>query len=194
MVEINCGRVVYYQRGQGAISIWRCPLTSIGIPMLKIRWSRDHLIFNMGIPIHGQDGIYIETGPLFQYEYCLPDYRDSHYEVISMKEILTQMRWHLYITILGLHPANWRRHYFVTTLAGHKPRISSVYNDRAHGYVLHVWTQFWYIYRCCQQHNRMPLQTAWYQLGPSSKSMKVHYLKSTGWLPCQPVGMDDKRW
>ena len=33
------------------------------IPMLKIRRSRDRLIFNMGIPIHGKDGLYIETGP-----------------------------------------------------------------------------------------------------------------------------------
>ena len=31
--------------------------------MLKIRRSRDHLIFNMGIPILGKDGLYIETGP-----------------------------------------------------------------------------------------------------------------------------------
>ena len=31
--------------------------------MLKIIWSRDRLIFNMGIPIPGKDGLYIETGP-----------------------------------------------------------------------------------------------------------------------------------
>ena len=35
------------------------------IPMLKIRRSRDCLIFNMRIPIPGKDGLYIETGPLF---------------------------------------------------------------------------------------------------------------------------------
>ena len=40
-------------------------LTSIGIPMLKIRWSCDHLIFNMGIPTPGKDGLYIEAGPRF---------------------------------------------------------------------------------------------------------------------------------
>ena len=34
-----------------------------GIPMLKIRWSWDRLIFNTGIPIHGKDGHYIETRP-----------------------------------------------------------------------------------------------------------------------------------
>ena len=32
--------------------------------MLKIRRSRDRLIFNMGISIPGKDGLYIETGPL----------------------------------------------------------------------------------------------------------------------------------
>ena len=31
--------------------------------MLKIRRSCNHLIFNMGIPIPGKDGLYIETGP-----------------------------------------------------------------------------------------------------------------------------------
>ena len=31
--------------------------------MLKVRRSRDRLIFNMGIPIPGKDGLYIEKGP-----------------------------------------------------------------------------------------------------------------------------------
>ena len=34
----------------GAVSIKRCRLTGIGIPMLKIRRSHDRLIFNMTIP------------------------------------------------------------------------------------------------------------------------------------------------
>ena len=34
-------------------------LTSIGIPMLKIRRSHDRLIFNTGIPIPENDGLYI---------------------------------------------------------------------------------------------------------------------------------------
>ena len=37
--------------------------TSIEIPMLKIRWSQDCLIFNMGIPIPWKDRLYIEMGP-----------------------------------------------------------------------------------------------------------------------------------
>ena len=33
------------------------------IPMLKIRRPRDRLVFNMGIPIPGKDGLYTEMGP-----------------------------------------------------------------------------------------------------------------------------------
>ena len=40
------------------------------IPMLKIRQSRDRLIFNTGIPIPGKDGLYIKTGPRFSVSYC----------------------------------------------------------------------------------------------------------------------------
>ena len=38
----------------GAVSRYRCHLTIIGIPMLKIRWSHDLLVFKMGIPIPGK--------------------------------------------------------------------------------------------------------------------------------------------
>ena len=31
--------------------------------MLKKRRSHDRLFFNIGIPIYGKDGLYIETGP-----------------------------------------------------------------------------------------------------------------------------------
>ena len=47
----------------GAVLIKRCHLISIGIPMLKIRRSRGRLIFNMGIPIPGIDGLYTESVP-----------------------------------------------------------------------------------------------------------------------------------
>ena len=42
-------RIPPLQRLLGAVLIWRCHLTSIGIPMSKIRRSRDSHIFNMGI-------------------------------------------------------------------------------------------------------------------------------------------------
>ena len=44
-------------------------LHCIWIPMLKIRRSRDRLIFNMGIPIPGKDEVYIETGPRTPWEF-----------------------------------------------------------------------------------------------------------------------------
>ena len=50
-------------RAQGTVSTWRYHVTSIGIPMLKIRRSHDSLIFNTGISIPGKDGLYIGTGP-----------------------------------------------------------------------------------------------------------------------------------
>ena len=37
--------------------------------MLKIRRSRDRLISNMGIPIPGKDGLYIETVPRYPVPY-----------------------------------------------------------------------------------------------------------------------------
>ena len=40
----------------------RCVLTSILIPIIKIRRSHDCLIFIMGIPLPGKDGHYSETG------------------------------------------------------------------------------------------------------------------------------------
>ena len=52
-------------RKQGVVSIWKCRLTSKMIPMLKIRRSRDNIIFNMGITAPGKDDLYIETGPDF---------------------------------------------------------------------------------------------------------------------------------
>ena len=50
--------------GEG-VSIWRCRLTSVGIPMLKIRWSWHCLIFKVVTPIPAKDSFYFETGPWF---------------------------------------------------------------------------------------------------------------------------------
>ena len=42
--------------------------------MLKIRRSCDRLIFNMGIPISGKDGLYIETRPRMYFgKHCSQD-------------------------------------------------------------------------------------------------------------------------
>ena len=62
---------------QGAISIKkRCHLTSIGIPMLKIRQPHGCLIFNMGIPITGKKGLYMGMGQAVDRT-AVPAHRDS---------------------------------------------------------------------------------------------------------------------
>ena len=48
---------------QGAESIWRCHLTSIGNPIVQIRRSYDRLISTMGFPILIRWHLYIESGP-----------------------------------------------------------------------------------------------------------------------------------
>ena len=46
---------------------WHTPthFQSKNPPLQKIKWSWDHIIFNMGIPITGKDSLYIEMGPWF---------------------------------------------------------------------------------------------------------------------------------
>ena len=46
------------QNNLGVVSILRCRFTSIGIPMLKIRPRRDHIMFNMGIPYLKRRSVY----------------------------------------------------------------------------------------------------------------------------------------
>ena len=52
--------IIGYQK---TVSTLRCCLTTIGIPILKTRWTHDHLIFMMEIPIPGKTIFYIETWP-----------------------------------------------------------------------------------------------------------------------------------
>ena len=72
----------------GAVSIKRCRLTSNGIPMLKIRRSRDRLIFNMGTPIPGKDGLYIETWPC-----CLRSEVDTSDTPITIHALSGSKTW-----------------------------------------------------------------------------------------------------
>ena len=69
--EHDMGRVMWLSCCQGAISIRKTVLPGMAIPMLKIRRLNGRLIFNMGIPIPGKDGLYIETGPWFCYQLIL---------------------------------------------------------------------------------------------------------------------------
>ena len=52
--------------------------------MLKIWRSHHHLIFNMGIPIPGKDGLYIETGTRY-HAHCL---HVSFWQVLHIRVIL----------------------------------------------------------------------------------------------------------
>ena len=60
-----------FHQNQGAVSTSRCRPTSIGIPIWKIRRSRDRLIFNMGIPYPGKTVFILRRGPGLCYPYYL---------------------------------------------------------------------------------------------------------------------------
>ena len=83
--SIGNWRIPRAKKNLGPVSIYRCRLSSIRIPMLMIRRSRNRLIFNMGIPIPGKDGLYIEAGPS-DMEVCLSKQRDDlqNLEILSL--------------------------------------------------------------------------------------------------------------
>ena len=79
------------QGGEGGLSQYEDIILPVyGITMLKIRRSRDRLIFNMGIPIPGKDGLYIETGPwTFWHHMTCGDDTCLHYCKDFAEEIYT---------------------------------------------------------------------------------------------------------
>ena len=62
---------------QGPNSIKICRLTSIGIPIIKIRWSHDCLIFIMEIPIPGRTVFILRWGPV-PFPWLLPYFAIHH--------------------------------------------------------------------------------------------------------------------
>ena len=75
-VDLRC------RDAQGAVLIYRCCLTSTGSPWLKIRRSRDCLIFNMGIPIPGRTAFVLRRDPghvnvMFDVDVELSHYRSQ---------------------------------------------------------------------------------------------------------------------
>ena len=54
-----------YHWGPGPCLNIKTGFPGMGIPMLKIRWSLDRLIFNMGIPILVRQHLYFEMAPWF---------------------------------------------------------------------------------------------------------------------------------
>ena len=61
--------IIGYQK---TISTLRCCLATIGIPIVKTRWTHDHLIFMMEIPISGKTIFYIQTWPAYVNHSFLP--------------------------------------------------------------------------------------------------------------------------
>ena len=66
--------------------------------MLKIRWSSDRLIFNMGIPIPGKDSLILRRGPdSMQQKHGDPSYshRSQHHNVTVQEGSHSQHWWTL---------------------------------------------------------------------------------------------------
>ena len=59
------------------VSIKWCCLTSIRIPMLKIRLLQDRLIFNMGIPIPGKTVFILRLAPDAESGICWDNYANT---------------------------------------------------------------------------------------------------------------------
>ena len=70
----------------GGVSIQRCRLTSIGIPMLKIRRSYDRLIFNIGIRSRGKMVFISRRGrvPALVIIYAWPCIHDQCHEKLYL--------------------------------------------------------------------------------------------------------------
>ena len=77
--------------------------------MLKIRQSRDRLIFNIGIPIPGKDGLYIETGPWLlplSLLCCMPYHA---FQMIWFKRIYfgccyhNELNWTVFFLVIARH-------------------------------------------------------------------------------------------
>ena len=84
------------------------------IPMLQIRWSCDRVLFNMGIPIPGKDGLYIETGNrFFDYIQKRPAVHQLLPWILTIPNILTHKQLETYrcvITIVDVDVLKLRHH------------------------------------------------------------------------------------
>ena len=79
----------FQYKDQGPVSIYRPSFPGIGILMLKIRRSRDRLIFNMGIPILVRQSSLYWDGP---QTVIRPAY--------IYDEITIQVRWDLHVWLI----------------------------------------------------------------------------------------------
>ena len=111
-------------------------LTSIAIPVLKIRRSRDHPIFNMGIPIPGKDGLYIETKPRMQL------YMKYSFPVLYVRDRDQCWCWPLsYSTAWHQEAIRHSRHMFSAFIAWSSIHIQSKLDATIHDNVI-KWKHF----------------------------------------------------
>ena len=75
------------------VGVWKCHLTKIGIPMIKIRWSHYHLIFIMKIVIRGKTVFFLLLG-----WGCGGLYASRHWVFIDPGDGLLPIQW-LYIVM-----------------------------------------------------------------------------------------------
>ena len=93
-------------------------LPGMGIPMLKIRQSQDHFIFNMGIPILVRQHLYIEVGLYFLEEaWYRPWPGDSHKLQKEDKEMFNSSppwtKWPSFRRrYIQMHFCEWKLLYF----------------------------------------------------------------------------------
>ena len=113
--------------------MYRCRLTSIGIPMLKIRRSGDRLIFNMGIPIPGKDSLYIETGPWSSSKVVglrLADLWEFPILVVTVIALPTEVEGYC-------HGQHYPSVCLSVQLPGHPPALQAIIIHESQSYLLH---------------------------------------------------------
>ena len=109
----------------------------MGIPMLKIRRSRDRLIFNMGIPILVRRHLYIETTPS-----CQPDVERWQCMPQTFKWLHECCTFSSEHKIPGIHDLLW------PTLTTHAVVLVKSDQVQLAGWVRpifsgHVWVHLW---------------------------------------------------
>ena len=76
------------------------------VPMLKIRRSRDRLIFNMGIPIPGKDGICMEIVPRLAKPMVLFT-RFFIFTRISQRKYTLALQWYFFFISVQSYNLQW---------------------------------------------------------------------------------------
>ena len=122
-------------------------LTSIGISMLKLRRYHDRLIFNMGIPIPGKDGLYIEKGTFFLVSSVPP----SVAMLLTMQDIFmtfvicqqldsteTTEICGLALSMFELRPAKWWNH-ITKLIPAYLQQLTCKSSDIIYWYPMLMW-------------------------------------------------------